>query len=360
MKTILGASKNSPRLGLSLRRKFPLLKSILQNFQVQIHKNSPYDAAFSLIGIDASISNAFRRILIAEIPTLAIGTVFIHNNTSIVHDEVLASRLGLVPLTGSLAGLNWMTFSKPPRTNDDDNDDEPEVPATDMNTLVLKLQVQCDWRENPPKAGEIDPEKLYVGSSVYAHQIVFEPMGRQTQFFPEPDGVVRPVNPDILLAKLRPGQVIDLDMHCVKGIGADHAKFSPVATASYRLLPTIDIVKPILGDDAKKFARCFPKGVVGLEDVTEDESNQTGSEYEGRVGERKAVVWDTFKDTVSRECLRHEEFQGKVKLGRVQDHFIFSVESTGQFESDHLFLESVRTLKVKCKRLKRSLANVMR
>jgi len=71
-------------------------------------------------------------------------------------------------------------------------------------------------------------------------------------------------------------------------------------------------------------------------------------------------VRDTFRDTVSRECLRHEEFEGKVKLGRVRDHFIFSVESTGQFDSDLLFLESVRLLKAKCAKLKRSLENMMR
>ena len=253
-----------------------------------------------------------------------------------------------------------MQFATRPRLNDDDNDDEPEVESTDVNTVVLKLQAQCDWRENPPKAGETDPDKLYIGSNVYAHQIEFEPQGRQRQYFPEPDGVIKPVNPNILLAKMRPGQVIDLDMHCVKGIGADHAKFSPVATATYRLLPTIDIVKPIVGDDARKFARCFPKGVIGLEEVTQDESDQMDSEYDGLVGQKKAVVRDTFRDTVSRECLRHEEFQGKVKLGRVQDHFIFSVESTGQFESEYLFLESVKMLRAKCTRLKRSLANVMR
>ena len=286
--------------------------------------------------------------------------MFVHNNTSIVHDEVLASRLGLVPLTGALEGLQRLEFAARPRTNDDDNDEEPEISATDVNTVVMKLQVQCDWRENPPRAGETDPEKLYVGSNVYAHQIEYVPQGRQDQFFPEPDGIVKPVNPNVLLAKMRPGQCIDVEMHCVKGIGADHAKFSPVATASYRLLPTIDILKPILGDDARKFARCFPKGVIALETVTSEESDQVDSEYHGQIGEKKAVVRDTFKDTVSRECLRHSEFQGKVKLGRVQDHFIFSVESTGQFESDHLFLESVRILRAKCTRLKRSLANVMR
>lgn len=273
-----------------------------------------------------------------------------------MHDEVLANRLGLVPLKGNLEGLNWLKWYKKPA-----DDDFEESTAADNNTIVLKLNVECTHAPAGTfKKGEQDPTKLYRYAHVYARDIVFEPAGRQELYFPEPDGIIKPVNPDILLAKMRPGQKIDLEMHCIKGIGSDHAKFSPVATASYRLLPTITITRPILGNDAKKFARCFPKGVIGLEEVTAEESAREGSGYEGQVGEKKAVVQNPFKDTVSRECLRHDEFVGKVKLGRVRDHFIFTVESTGQFNSDLLFLESVKTLKLKCARLKRSLNNVMR
>ena len=45
-----------------------------------------------------AIANAFRRILISEVPTMAIEKVFIVNNTSIIQDEVFAHRLGLVPI----------------------------------------------------------------------------------------------------------------------------------------------------------------------------------------------------------------------------------------------------------------------
>ena len=223
----------------------------------------------------------------------------------------------------------------------------------------MKLQIECKRNESAKK-GEEDPLKAYHNAHVYASEMKWQAIGRQKTMFPEPDGGIRPVNPGILLAKLRHGQAIDLEMHCVKGIGADHAKFSPVATASYRLLPTINIVKPIIGADAKKFARCFPKGVIGFEDIIEEEASREGSGYKGHVGEKKAVVKNAFKDTVSRECLRHDEFVGKVKLGRVRDHFIFSVESTGQFNSDALFLESVQTLKAKCTALKKDLGNIMR
>lgn len=55
-------------------------------------------------------------------------------------------------------------------------------------------------------------------------------------YFSSTEGVL-PVHDDIVIAKLRPGQRIEFEAHCRKGIGKDHAKFSPVATAAYRLLP---------------------------------------------------------------------------------------------------------------------------
>ncbi|RJE22457.1 hypothetical protein PHISCL_05189 [Aspergillus sclerotialis] len=330
------------------------LEKFKNDFKVEFHRNDRFDASFSLIGLDAAIANAFRRILMAEVPTLAIEYVFVHNNTSVIQDEVLAQRLGLIPLKGSVEGLNWMRWFKKPTEDDPDSGSTP----SDYNTVVLRLGVECT--ENPNAApGEQDPRKLYNNAHVYASDITFHPVGRQEQFFVG-DGAIQPVNPDILIAKLRPKQKIEMELHCIKGIGADHAKFSPVATATYRLMPDIKIVRPIIGEDAKKFAKCFPKGVIGLEPITREEASRKDSGYEGHEGEQKAVVVDPFKDTVSRECLRHEEFQDKVKLGRVRDHFIYNVESTGQFDSDVLFLESVKILKLKCARWKRGLTDITR
>ncbi|KAJ5189129.1 DNA-directed RNA polymerase dimerization [Penicillium cf. griseofulvum] len=329
------------------------LDEFKNNFQVEFHRNDRFEASFSLIGLDASVANAFRRILMAEIPTIAIEDCFIHNNTSVIQDEVLAQRLGLIPLKGSVEGINWMHWYKKASEDGTEEEDGP----CDFNTIVLHLDVECYKNEYADK-DEQDPRKLYTNAHVYAKDLMYMPVGRQEQFFVG-EGAIAPVNPDILIAKLRPGQKIEMELHCQKGIGADHAKFSPVATASYRLLPDIKIERPIIGDDAKKFAKCFPKGVIGLEPVTSEEAAQRGSGYEGHAGEQKAVVKDAFNDTVSRECLRHDEFKDKVKLGRVRDHFIFNVESTGQFESDMLFLEAVKVMKLKCNRWKRGLTDLM-
>lgn len=322
-------------------------------FNVDFHQNDPFHASFSLTGLDASLANAFRRILLAEIPTLAIENVYIENNTSVIQDEVLAHRLGLIPFKGGREGLHdFLKWYKKPEGKDQ------YAGCFDWNTVSLTLNVTCTVNKDAAP-GENDPLKAYHNAHVYARDIVFEPTGDQAKYFCGEDAIA-PVNPDILIAKLRPNQTINLDMHMHKGIGADHAKFSPVATASYRLMPTIDIIRPIVGADAEKFAGCFPEGVIGLEKVSKEEAGQAGSGYEGYAGDFKAVVKDPKRDTVSRECLRHPEFEGKVKLGRRRDHFIFSIESTGQWDSDELFLESVKHLKLKCKKLEQQVVDMAR
>jgi DNA-directed RNA polymerase alpha subunit len=89
-----------------------------QHLRVQILRESSEDVEFEVIGLDAPITNALRRILLAEVPSIAIESVYVHNNTSIVQDEVgvasilflefhsrasvlsqvLSHRMGLVPL----------------------------------------------------------------------------------------------------------------------------------------------------------------------------------------------------------------------------------------------------------------------
>lgn len=277
-----------------------------------------------------------------------------YNNTSVIQDEVLAQRLGLVPFKGGKSGL--LDFLKWRKVPDADKGEEPGSTNFDYNTVVLSLKIDCTRKEGVPRS-ETDPLKAYNHAHVYAKDIVFKPFGRQEEHFSGENAIVA-TNPDILIAKLRHGQSIDVEMHAIKGIGSDHAKFSPVAPATYRLLPTITITKPIIGKDAEKFQKCFPKGVIGLEAVTKKEASQQGSGYEGHAGEMKAVVVDAMKDTVSRECLRHDEFKDKVKLGRVRDHFIFGIESVGQWDSDELFLESIKVLRTKCQALKKSLTSM--
>lgn len=73
-----------------------------------------------------------------------------------------------------------------------------------MDTVVFDLRVKCDWRRDGAR-GETDPKLAYYDSDVYSGMLKWEPSGDQTQRYRGKDPM--PVDPDILLVKLRPGQV---------------------------------------------------------------------------------------------------------------------------------------------------------
>ena len=59
---------------------------------------------------------------------------------------------------------------------------------------------------------------------------------------------IKPVYDEIIVAKLRENQEIEAVLVCEKGIGKTHAKWSPVSTAFYRLLPNIEFKEQITNE----------------------------------------------------------------------------------------------------------------
>jgi DNA-directed RNA polymerase I and III subunit RPAC1 len=196
--------------------------------------------------------------------------------------------------------------------------------ATDRNTIVFNINVHCSRNPNAPRGAQ-DDALLYQNHEVLSGHLVWKPAGEQAEVFA--DNPPEPINPNIVLVKLRPGQGVEMELHAVKGVGKDHAKFSPVgmsipfplllrftevglpcsATASYRLLPHIVIKKPIPPEHAEKFQQCFAPGVIHIDPRTKEVS----------VDEH-----NVRRDTVSREVLRHPEFADSVELSRIRDHFL--------------------------------------
>jgi DNA-directed RNA polymerases I and III subunit RPAC1 len=211
----------------------------------------------------------------------------------------------------------------------------PNDQATDRNTIVFKLQVECT-RDTAAPRDSTDPAVLYHNSEVRAGDFQWIPQGEQADVFAASPPA--PTIPETVLVKLRPGQAIEMEMHAVKGVGKDHAKFSPVgtyprsfsssfpcsnagfyaATASYRLLPHVilDEANPIPPHLATRFRDCFSPGVIKVDPRTK----KVTIDKRGIRGE-----------TMSREVLRHPDLAEYVKLARVRDHFIctFSIPPVG-------------------------------
>ena len=129
---------------------------------------------------------------------------------------------------------------------------------------------------------------------------------------------------DIIVIKMRHAQEIEARCHCVKGIGRDHAKFSPVGTATYRLLPEIVIKRKVAGEQAERLQKCFSKGVIEI-----DENGV-------------AQVKNSRLDTISRNVFRYDDLKDVVEIRRKKNHFIFSIESIGQYEPHEIVAEACK------------------
>jgi DNA-directed RNA polymerases I and III subunit RPAC1 len=141
---------------------------------------------------------------------------------------------------------------------------------------------------------------------VYSNMMRFVHSGDQDETYPEGISLV---HGDILITQLRPGQEIEASCYAHKGIGRDHAKWSPVCPASYQLLPEIAITKPIEGAHAEQLVKTCPMGVFDIEDM-------------GKKAPVRARVKNPRNCTVCRECIRDKDWADQIKITRKRDHFI--------------------------------------
>ena len=140
---------------------------------------------------------------------------------------------------------------------------------------------------------------------------------------------------DILLAKLRPGQAISLEAHGRKGIGRDHAKFSPVATASYRMRPRLDVAG---GPAAAPFA-----------------PREGGFPEEIRSRPAPCELCKVCAPLRDKAPPYAAAFEKSVTLKREGTSFLFKVESAGQLAPLRILRDAIAILRAKCDAWQREL-----
>ncbi|VVB89622.1 DNA-directed RNA polymerase subunit D [uncultured archaeon] len=73
---------------------------------IDILELSERKARFVLSGVSVSFANALRRAILAEVPVMAIDEINIYDNTSVLFDEQLGLRMGLIPLKAETKNFN--------------------------------------------------------------------------------------------------------------------------------------------------------------------------------------------------------------------------------------------------------------
>ncbi|EIW67427.1 hypothetical protein TREMEDRAFT_45370 [Tremella mesenterica DSM 1558] len=185
---------------------------------------------FNLSGMELALANSIRRVMMADVPTVCIDQVLFAQNTSPIPDEMLAHRLGMVPLISRNVSKGLR------RTSDCDCDE-----GCYYCTVTLRLKVSYTHGERG-KFMPITSNMLEVVPNPYGPPPDLSPDDQQVINNRDPElgqpvGKNDPATPPILLAKLSRGQEIDLTCKAYSGIAKFHAKWSPLSAVAFEYDP---------------------------------------------------------------------------------------------------------------------------
>ena len=177
--------------------------------EIRVLENNKDKGMLSFILKDSNpvFANTLRRLIIDEVPTMAIEEVEFQKNNSILYDEMVAHRLGLTTLKTDLKSYNLPEKCK--------------CEGKGCNRCQLKLVL-----------------KATKGSgTVYASELKSK------------DPAIKPVFPQTPIVKLLKGQTLELEATAVLGKGKAHVKWSP-GHVYYKYKPVVEITGDVKNPEA--------------------------------------------------------------------------------------------------------------
>lgn len=258
---------------------------------IKIIENSPVSLQFAT-KIALPLANTLRRIMMTEVPSMAIEDVVIIENSSPIYDEVLAHRLGLVPL------------------------------KTDLKNYVLHEECSCQSElgcANCRVVFTLDIESRESIRTVYSGDLISE------------DPAIDLVSKKIPLTKLAPGQKVRLEAYARLGLGKEHAKWQPVSVCVYKNMYHLTIDRSLCNLCGKCVVKCVKK-VFSIVHNNLEVINQ------------KDCIFCTECENV---CPVSDSNGNKAVKVHEIDVLLFIIESVGGLSSKDIFLEAINILNKK-------------
>ena len=262
--------------------------------KVDIVELKPKKAVIRIEDTKPYFVNALRRIMISELPKLAVDDVVIYDNTSALFDEIISHRLGLIPI------------------------------PTDLSLLSFKNECVCKGKGCPNCTVRYTLSKEGEGTILSGDLQPAEKSWKITE-------------DKIPIVKLYGEQRLILEVEAILGRGKDHAKWQAVQAPSYKYKATIDFDKSKIRE-VKDFLNKIPEGIVELK------------------GE-KIVIKDINKLTVFESYLDREKIDF-INVNRDPSKITFKVETDGALKAKDAIIHSSKLLEKKYSEFAKQVKNL--
>ena len=256
--------------------------------EIEIVEQRKNCVKFILSGVTPTFANTIRRTILSEVPTMAIDEVIIIENTTPLYDEIVAHRLGLIPLKTDL-----------------ENYVRPELCSCGGQGCT-----SCEVSLTLEKSGEQDVE------IVFSKDLLSQ------------DPKIVPVHSNIPILKMAKDQKIFLEAIARLGRGLDHAKWQPISTVSYKYYPCIEF-------NLNNCTFCGDCVEVCPRDIIKIENDEI-------------MAFNIINCSLCEQCVDVCELDA-IAVSTTGNEFIFIIESTGALTIKNIFIEALRLLKEKTK-----------
>ena len=258
-------------------------------------------ARFTLSGASPAFANAFRRAMIGEVPTLAIEDVRIYDNTSALFDEMLAHRLGLIPI------------------------------KTDLTTYKTQDTCACGGVGCPGC------------TATYTLSVEGPRTVTSSDLIPQDPGAA-PVYDNIPIVKLTKGQKLVIEAKATLNSGKAHAKWQSTLVCGYKNYPVITI-----SDVCDACGMC-------VEECPRDILEAKGKKVQ--VAEGKVPDCSMCK-LCERACLASGiGDEPAIRITAEPDRFIFVVESDGSLPAKEIMNRALSYIREQADELEKQLGEL--